>query len=53
MKYFEEDYALFELDELSRKDKTISTPVPDKYYYSAFEVGQGEDTIEIKFLRKD
>jgi NAD+ synthase (glutamine-hydrolysing) len=45
MKYFEEDYALFELDELSKKDKTISTPVSDKYYYSAFEVGHGEDTI--------
>jgi len=46
MKYFEEDYALFELDELLAKDKTTSKIPEEIYYYSSAEVGYGNDTIE-------
>ena len=46
MKYFEEDYALFELDELLSKDKTTSKIPEEIYYYSSAEVGYGNDTIE-------
>ncbi len=44
MKYFEEDYALFDLEELCRKKET--TPVAHKYYYAANEVGRDTDTLE-------
>jgi NAD+ synthase (glutamine-hydrolysing) len=43
-KYFEEDYAIFDLDELGRKKETA--PVAHKYYYSANEVGRDTDTLE-------
>jgi NAD+ synthase (glutamine-hydrolysing) len=52
MKYFEEDFEVFELDELLRK--TDSSKVsPDggdlegaeKYFYSAQDVGKGEDIL--------
>ena len=46
MKYFEEDYALFELDELLAKDKTTSKIPEEIYYYSSAEVGYGNDTVE-------
>lgn len=48
MKYFEEDYAVFDLDELSRKSKTTSgaKDVKEFYYYSAAEVGRDADTIQ-------
>jgi NAD+ synthase (glutamine-hydrolysing) len=76
MKYFEEDYDTFDLDELTKggerntdayfaadqkkrrgkefskagADVIVSThndqPVPEVYYYSAFDVGRGQDTIE-------
>jgi NAD+ synthase (glutamine-hydrolysing) len=45
LKYFEEDYEVFELDDLSRKTATPFAGKAEKYYYSAFEVGRGEDTI--------
>ena len=75
MKYFDEDYAVFNLDELTtgntkeeaeivlardskkkrQSSKTdveviVSThneqPIPEVYYYSAFDVGRGQDTIQ-------
>lgn len=45
MKYFEEDYAIFDLEELCKKN-TSSKQVEEKYYYSSAEVGQDEDTIK-------
>jgi len=52
MKYFEEDFEIFELDELLRKtDSSKVSPVggdlegAEKYYYSAKEVGTGEDIL--------
>ena len=44
MKYFEEDYAIFDLDTLSQKKDT--PPVAHKYYYSANEVGRDTDTLD-------
>lgn len=46
MKYFEEDYAVFDLETLSKKDTSIDEPKEERYYYSAFEVGQDMDTIQ-------
>jgi NAD+ synthase (glutamine-hydrolysing) len=46
MKYFEEDYDVFELDELSKKDKTARQPKGEKYFYSAREVGQNVNTLD-------
>ncbi|HEX2606975.1 MAG TPA: NAD+ synthase, partial [Flavisolibacter sp.] len=44
MKYFEEDYALFDLDALSEHREM---PAADhKYYYSPSEVGRDSDTLE-------
>jgi NAD+ synthase (glutamine-hydrolysing) len=45
MKYFAEDYQVFELDELTVKDRSFQQSPPEKYYYSASEVGVGEDTV--------
>lgn len=45
MKYFEEDYAVFDTDGLDAKDGVILEAVAGTYYYSASEVGVGEDTI--------
>lgn len=45
MKYFEEDYQVFELDELTARHKLFQQSSVEKYYYSAAEVGVGEDTI--------
>lgn len=49
MAYFKEDYALFDLEELSRKHDTA--PVAHKYYYSASEVGRDTDTL--KYLTEE
>jgi NAD+ synthase (glutamine-hydrolysing) len=44
MKYFEEDYEIFDLDELSHLSK--SQPRADEaYYYSAVEVGREDNTL--------
>jgi len=45
MKYFEEDFQLFELDQLLKKDATVKHPSGEKYFYSAKEVGTGEDIL--------
>ncbi len=45
MKYFEEDFQLFELDQLLKKDVSIKHPPREKYFYSAKEVGTGEDIL--------
>jgi NAD+ synthase (glutamine-hydrolysing) len=52
MKYFEEDFEVFELDELSKSSKSsqVSPTGEDlegaeKYFYSAKEVGTGEDIL--------
>lgn len=44
MRYFEEDYQVVDLDELNQSAPGESTG-SDTYYYSALEVGKGEDTI--------
>ena len=44
MAYFQEDYALFDLEQLSKKHET--PPVAHKYYYSAAEVGRDTDTLK-------
>jgi NAD+ synthase (glutamine-hydrolysing) len=49
MKYFEEDYQLFELEKLLQVSETSKvTPLAgaEKYYYSAKEVGTGVNTLE-------
>jgi NAD+ synthase (glutamine-hydrolysing) len=51
MKYFEEDYEVFELDELLKHNEEFNSRTLDggkreAYYYSAFEVGNDIDTIE-------
>jgi NAD+ synthase (glutamine-hydrolysing) len=51
MKYFEEDYQVFELDELLKHNEEFNSRKLDggkreTYYYSAFEVGNDIDTIE-------
>jgi len=51
MKYFEEDYQVFELDELLKHNEefnpgTLDGGKRETYYYSAFEVGNDIDTIE-------
>lgn len=45
MKYFEEDFAVFDLDELSRVEGKKTTIKEEPYYYSAAEVGKGEDIL--------
>jgi NAD+ synthase (glutamine-hydrolysing) len=45
MKYFEEDYQVFDLDKLlERKQSVMQESTP--YYYSAFEVGREMDTLQ-------
>jgi NAD+ synthase (glutamine-hydrolysing) len=51
MNYFEEDYQVFELDELLKQNEEFNSRTLDggkreTYYYSAFEVGNDMDTIE-------
>ncbi len=45
MKYFEEDFEMFELDDLVKKDASIKHAAGEKYFYSAKEVGTGEDIL--------
>jgi len=45
MKYFEEDFQLFDLDQLLKKDDSIKHPSGEKYFYSAKEVGTGKDIL--------
>jgi NAD+ synthase (glutamine-hydrolysing) len=53
LKHFEEDYAVFDLDELSKKDPNAKKPDSQKeiYFYSAQQVGINEDTI--KYLQEE
>ena len=52
MKYFEEDYQLFDLESLLQISETSKVPPSEefreaeKYYYSAKEVGAGVNTLE-------
>jgi len=51
MKYFEEDYQVFELEELLKHNEEFNSRTLDggkreTYYYSALEVGNDIDTIE-------
>jgi len=51
MNYFEEDYQVFELDELLKRNEEFNSKTWDggkreAYYYSAFEVGNDIDTLE-------
>ena len=51
MKYFEEDYALFSLDDLVKKSEFSKVPstggdLGEAVYFSASDVGVGEDTIK-------
>jgi len=46
MKYFEEDFQVFDLDELSEKKAGAHQIGNEKYYYSAFEVGRDMDVLE-------
>jgi NAD+ synthase (glutamine-hydrolysing) len=45
MKYFEEDFEMFELEELLNKDSSIIQQGEERYFYSAKEVGTGEDIL--------
>ena len=45
MKYFEEDFQLFELDQLCKEDASVNHPANERYFYSAKEVGTGEDIL--------
>jgi NAD+ synthase (glutamine-hydrolysing) len=51
MKYFEEDYALFTLDDLVKEPEFSKVPstggdLAEAVYFSASDVGVGEDTIK-------
>jgi NAD+ synthase (glutamine-hydrolysing) len=52
MKYFEEDYQVFELEELSKKSESSKAPSPlgegvgGEVFFSAADVGTGNDTIK-------
>jgi NAD+ synthase (glutamine-hydrolysing) len=54
MKYFDEDYAVFDLNELSSVLKSGDAPAEKEfYYYSAAEVGKGDDTIQYLTAEKN
>ncbi|HSU26911.1 MAG TPA: NAD+ synthase [Chitinophagaceae bacterium] len=46
MKYFEEDYHVFELDDLCKKENSARQQEGEKYFYSAKDVGEGVNTLE-------
>jgi NAD+ synthase (glutamine-hydrolysing) len=47
MKYFEEDYQLFDLEQLSKSDPVIKASIPDTpVYFSALDVGEGVNTLD-------
>ena len=52
MKYFEEDYQIFDLDKIVAGNTPIDTPEED-YYYSATAVSAGVDTIEYLINEKN
>ena len=50
MKYFEEDYQVFDLEQLSKQSDSSQVPshggeVGEAYYYSAKDVGEGVNTL--------
>lgn len=45
MKYFQEDFAVFDLDQLCKKQEPLTVATDEPYYYSAAEVGKGEDIL--------
>ncbi|MET0394528.1 MAG: NAD+ synthase [Chitinophagaceae bacterium] len=45
MKYFEEDYAVFDLEQLCQPSSLSGSVMEEKYYYSAVEVGIDDDRI--------
>jgi NAD+ synthase (glutamine-hydrolysing) len=45
LKYFEEDFAVIDLNELCTIRNTGTNQEEEKYFYSAKEVGTGEDTL--------
>jgi NAD+ synthase (glutamine-hydrolysing) len=45
MKYFDEDFEIFDLDELTKKASSTAHPADERYFYSAKEVGTGEDIL--------
>jgi NAD+ synthase (glutamine-hydrolysing) len=54
MKYFEEDYALFDFHEISGKvADTEPAPVNKKYYYNASEVGSDSNILEYLVDKKN
>ena len=46
MKYFEEDYEIFDLDQLCKINNSKPGNTEGPYFYSAIEVGTGDDTIK-------
>jgi len=46
MKYFEEDYQVFELDALMKKSGAINVMDKSAVFFSAQDVGTGEDVIQ-------
>ena len=45
MKYFEEDYQVFNLEELCKKSESTGEALKGAVYFSAQDVGTGDDTI--------
>jgi NAD+ synthase (glutamine-hydrolysing) len=45
MKYFEEDFRVFDLNALSKRNKTTA-PVSQPVYFSALDVGEGVNTLD-------
>ena len=45
MKYFEEDYDVFDLEQLCQPSSMPGSVAEEKYYYSAMEVGIDDDRI--------
>ena len=46
MKYFEEDYQVFDLESLCKKRESSGPTMPDTYFYSARDVGQDVNTLD-------
>ena len=53
MKYFEEDYAVFDLNALQVETTGKQATVAHKYYYTATEVGKDTDTLEYLMSEKN
>ena len=59
MKYFEEDYQIFDLEKLSQKSESSQvlsfwkdSGGTEKYFYSAKDVGEGVNTLEYLSMKK-